>query len=73
MNPLLWQAERQFDSTVRETTTVSMESGMNAEGDHGYFVRIRTGGVVTYEEHWKRQQRAAERFERVVEEHEAGK
>ncbi len=69
MTEVIWQALRQYDSTVREATTVTIESGMNADGEHGYFVRIRTAGVVTYEEHWTREQRASERFERVVEEH----
>lgn len=56
------------DSTVRPKTRISVETGC-----HGpYHVRIRTAGVITYQETAVNETRARELFERIVTAHENG-
>lgn len=58
-----------FVSPIRPGTHIDIEPGQNDRGTYSYFVRIWTAGVVTYEEDWTSDNRARERFERVVENH----
>ncbi len=62
-----------FDSPIRAATKILIEPGQNDEGTYSYFVRIFTADVVTYEENWRRESRARERFEKVVENHIEGR
>ncbi len=64
----------QYDSTVRPETTITVESGLLKDSTlrFGYFVRVRTAGVITHEESRGTEKQARGRFERVVELHVAG-
>ncbi len=54
-----------YDSTVRERTTISVESGAGGP----YFVRVRTAGAITHEQACDSETAARIRFERAVESH----
>lgn len=62
-----------FRSPCRAETVIMLESGQNDDGVYAWFVRVQTGGTVTYEENWTMERRGRDRFERVVENHVEGR
>lgn len=54
-----------YDSTVRENTRITLESGPRGP----YWVRIRTAGVITFEDNANTELRGRVMFEKTVEKH----